>query len=313
MKTSTTRDARTPAAARGRPAAATRTGRRPRRCSRPAAPAGAGCAWISSTALPRSRPSRRPLTSAICRRFSRSSSRLAVCACHRRDRGHRQRLAVGGTNQRRWQLRRDRSGTHREAARAPGSSRSGRRRSVATSPSQLPASWFDTCSTVSPKRRGGDRIDRPTSPPGCPAARRRRRRRRRPCPASPRPARRARRGVPGRRRRSSPRSASALPSRSPSMSCSSCTNSISSQRRRLVQLSRRSVMTSSAVRLRSPRGLRRTRMSPVFCCGREQAQLRAGAPRVGRDLRGVGEDLLDALHLASVSRERAARRASGSR
>ncbi len=49
------------------------------------------------------------------------------------------------------------------------------------------------------------------------------------------------------------------------MSCSSCTNSISVSGAASPSLSRSSSMISSAERSRSPRGLSRTRMSPVFC------------------------------------------------
>ena len=79
MNTSAVGDRRRRAAARGTPGAATRTGRRPRTCSRPAACMLVEHAcWTSATALPRSRPSRRAVTSAICRRFSRMQLGLAV-------------------------------------------------------------------------------------------------------------------------------------------------------------------------------------------------------------------------------------------
>ena len=72
------RRCRTPSAARGTPAAAIRTARRFRRCSRPAASASAARVRISATALPRSRPSRRPLTQRHAAQVLAQQLRLAV-------------------------------------------------------------------------------------------------------------------------------------------------------------------------------------------------------------------------------------------
>ena len=104
---------------------------------------------MSSTALPRSRPSSRPLTTAIGRRFSRCSSawpfaRVMVAIS---DTGTGVpldvRISVPGSL----------AGSNRTASgrrTRTGIVRSGSRSSVATAPSQLPAIWVDTCSTVRP-------------------------------------------------------------------------------------------------------------------------------------------------------------------
>ena len=152
-------------------------------CSRPAASSRRSFAVISATALPRSRSSSRPVTSAICRRFSRSSSACPL-ARHRApalDDGHELAVArVAAASARSCvRIEADRVGV---AARAPGCVRSSRRRSVRDlaepaadellrrparrSARARPAATGSTC----PRRLRG-----------CRAARRRRRRRRRPC------------------------------------------------------------------------------------------------------------------------------------
>ena len=101
--------------------------------------------------------------------------------------------------------------------------------------------------------------------------------------------------------RSSPKiltsTGSGLPARSPSMSCSSMTNSIVMPGISFAKIARCASTTSSAARARSERGLSRTTISPVFC-GWRIPQLRPRTPREAGHLRRFLQHGLEPLHHA---------------
>ena len=115
----------------------------------------------SATALPRSRPSSRAVTIAICRRFSRSSSawlpRGTIVHQRRRPATACRSRRESASAQAGWR----RSGTRRDSARARGIVRSSSRRSVATSPSHASASCVGHLLDREPEPAGGDGIDVP--------------------------------------------------------------------------------------------------------------------------------------------------------
>ena len=194
---------------------------------------------------------------------------------------------------------------HRDRRDRRSRSRSRPRRATRPRAAPTPAA------TVRPEAPGGDRIDVPGRPRDCRAARRRRRRR----PATllehrPRPARRdLGEHCRDRRRRSSLRSASDCPRDRRACPAAAARTRSRCRGAASCSLSRRSVMISSASRARSPRGFRRTRMSPVFCC---VANRPSSDPvrRVNAATSGVCcEDRLDRLQTArSVSSSARARR-----
>ena len=122
--------------------------------------------WMSSTALPRSRFSRRAVTSAIGRRFSRSNSDRPA----RVDRRQRRRRQPAVPSVPRTIVRQT-SGSKRCASgkrTRTGMVRSSSRRSVATSPSQAAESWLATSSDGEPDPSRGHGIDGPGRPRGRP-------------------------------------------------------------------------------------------------------------------------------------------------
>jgi hypothetical protein len=139
--------------------------------------------------------------------------------------------------------------------------RSERRSSVGVSPSQAAASWSDTWAVVNPRRPAAPgSISQVTSgfPFSTPTT-------------STMPLISSTLGSTSSASSSSFSGSSpkiftsmglGVPSRSPIMSCRSCTNSTSTAGTAFAALSRSSSITSSAERWRCPRGLRRTRMSP---------------------------------------------------
>ena len=85
-----------------------------------------------------------------------------------------------------------------------------------------------------------------------------------------------------------------LPSRSPSMSCSSWTNSISASGAASCSFGRRSEMISSADRLALAARLQAHQDVAGVLRRGEQPELRSGAPRVRRHFGRLGDDLFDA-------------------
>ena len=168
-----------------------RTARRSRRCSRPAADAARSAVSTSRTALPRSRPSSRAVTSAICRevlaqQLGPRPGRSRIGRRRRRPARPRRAPAAAGTAEPAEVEAHRRRETARARDRAVEQPQVGghlRRASAAES-------WRDTCSTVKPEPRRRPRGSIVQRHLGIAALRhRRRRRRRRPCSgASPRPA-----------------------------------------------------------------------------------------------------------------------------
>ena len=176
-----------------------------------------------------------------------------------------------------------------------GIARSFRRRSPDIAPSHASDNCAATCSTVSPIRAAATgstvHVDSDAaflqSDDVDDAGDRFR--------AVPRSVRTIRSAAPDRRRRSSLRSASGLPSRSPSMSWSSWTNSISVSGTASVSLSRRSVMISSAIAVALAARLEpHEHVAAVHLRG-EHAELGAGPAHVGGHFRRLREDGLDLL------------------
>ena len=243
-----------------------RTGRRSRRVAHWQCAATASSPRISLTALPRSRFSRRAVTSAICRRFSRISSDLPVgrrSMCARRRAGTE--LPSPAAHRRVAPVCRDRTGTHRGSARA----RESFDRAAAARSRTSPSHASESCSA--------DLLDG-------------------------QPKRAAATGsmfhvISGLPRSTPTTSTTPVSSRA---SVSTCSREVRQHvgivaenldldrrraalevaehvlqqldefdfelRRRFRQLGAQVAMISSADRLRSPRGFSRTRMSPVFCC-----------------------------------------------
>ena len=266
-------------AARGTTAAATRTGRRPRWCSRPAASGPPSFVWISATALPRSRPSRWPVTSAICRRFSRCrmSSPSVVVRLRQRSRAESLRPSARA-DRRRGHLRgihavRVRiAHAHREWCGPAAAARSARRRARRPTAAPTPARPSGPAGRPPPDRSShvrlgvaalhaddvDDAVDAFSSMPSTCSE----------ISAS----------VSG----SSPNTLTSIgvgaPSRSPSMSCSSWTNSISSRGAASVSLSRRSLMISSAGSPARPRASAGRGCRPCSAASRTgRAPIRCGA------------------------------------
>ena len=230
-----------------------------------------------------------------------------------RQRRHRHERAASACGWRSRGSAADRSDTRPAAARAPArADRAGAGRSR-TSPSQRRTADPATCSTVrpTPGRSPADRCS--TSSRDCRAACRRRRRRRRRCSSISSTGSASASSRSG----SSPKILTSIgvgaPSRSPSMSCSSWTNSISASGAASCSFGRRSAMISSADRLRSPRGFSRTRMSPLFCAVAKSPSSDPVRREYDATSGVAGQDLLHRPHLSIGLLRAPSRRASGSR
>ena len=305
--TSSSRDRRAPAAASGTRPAGSRSARRCCRNSRPARARPRARALTSRSPLPSPRPSSRAgdrdhLPQVLAEQLGRSLRRPDR---RRSSRAGRSRPRPSSAETR--GSSRGRSGTCRGSARARRSADRRAERGGHAGRAGPSASCVATAATVKPAfaaRVGSMR----TSSSGLPLLRNHEVHE--PVDLSRRLGRARRPAVPSSAR-SSPKiltsTGSGLPSRSPSMSCSSCTNSISIAGHLPARsCARCSSMTSSTSVVALAARLQPHQDVAAVLLGREHPQLGAGAPGEAGDLRCRLQDAPRSAAACGRSRQRRA-------